>query len=355
MAGRRARLSPSEWVVLARQGILDLLEVEHAAVWDEIEAKIADVRWPTLETHIDPHHLSTARRQLIEEELVADVEEPTRGGRPIGVFHRTDLPKRKTSISRAAQRKRLLQARYQRWGFGDKSTAALLGSSGERVVRASLEVAAAKAGMMPIQGDFRPVSKVLGMPISGPFDNGVYMPSLGADDMPGSTVTVPIEVKNRRTWIYPNSDQLYQLLAKSAALQAAKPDYPIVPVLVCRRRHITTQKMARQLGFFVVEAKHQFIDWPETEDVRLLEEVRDELGYLDLVNQAGPSDNVQGYLAKGLPKILLEQAERWAHFGPKLKPYFDHLRREIAGNSHREVHERVRQAAVDLGATERGW
>lgn len=348
----RPKRTKKQWVEYARTGLLELLDQENAVVWDEVEAKLADVQWPTLPSYIEPHHLSTARQQLGQEGIIVEIEEATRGGRPIGTLHRTDLPKRETVIDRAAARKRLLQARYQRWGFGDKSTAALLGPSGERVARASL-AAATYAGLRSISSDFGPVGKLLGVEFPGKFDSGVYMPSLIDDDTPGPTITVPIEVKNRRGWVYPTTAQLHQLLAKAAHLQTMRPDTPIVPVLICRRFHFTTQKMAKQLGFFVIAAKNQFIDWPE-DDTRLLDEVVDELGYLDLINHSGANEEITGFIARGLPKIIFESAGKWQRFGPALKPYFDVLRKEVPSWTRAETTNALREAAAELG-DEGGW
>ena len=49
------------------EAIRALIEAEHAAVLPELEAKIAEAKWETLTTPIDPHHLSTARRHLVRE------------------------------------------------------------------------------------------------------------------------------------------------------------------------------------------------------------------------------------------------------------------------------------------------
>jgi hypothetical protein len=226
----------------------------------------------------------------------------------------------------------------------------LLGPSGERVVRASLQAAAPQAGLRPVAAGFGAVSKLVGVDVPGALDSGAYMPSLDEKGMPGPTITLPIEVKNRRSWIYPNTDQLYQLLYKAAVVQSEVPDVPIVPVLVCRKHHITTQWMAAQLGFFVVGAGAQFIDWPEDEDRRLLGEVQTELGYDDLVEQEGPCENVVGYLARGLPKIALRSAALWGHFGPALIDMWGLLRREIPQPDRSGVMEDLRSQARDLGA-----
>src|SRR5690349_15489328 len=63
-----------------RQAVLELLFREHAAVWPEVQAKIADVVWPTLANVVDPHHLTTVRRELLHEGVIEQIGAPTRGG-----------------------------------------------------------------------------------------------------------------------------------------------------------------------------------------------------------------------------------------------------------------------------------
>jgi hypothetical protein len=67
----------------------------------------------------------------------------------------------------------------------------------------------------------------------------------------GAAVTIPVEVKNLRDWMLPASPEVYQLLEKAAAVQAANPKAAIMPVLICRRVHFTLFRMAKDLGFFV--------------------------------------------------------------------------------------------------------
>ena len=126
------RRPKEHYVRLGRAALLELLAREHAAVWDEVEAKIADRVWPTLPHYIEPHHLTTAKLSLLAEELIAESTAATRGGRPVSVLHLADVDGRRTAVSEAAGRKRLLHARYLRWTQGDKSTAAIIGRAGER-------------------------------------------------------------------------------------------------------------------------------------------------------------------------------------------------------------------------------
>jgi hypothetical protein len=353
--GGRLSLSVPEWVELARTGIVRLLEAEHAAVWDEVEAKLSDRPWADMPSAVDPHHLTTARIQLTREGVITETGGVvTRGGRPISVLHLVDTRGRRSAITKAAARKRLLHARYLRWAYGDKSTAALLGRSGERVARASLIAAAPIAGYRPVRDGFAEVRSLFDEPVpGGPLDSGAYLPTVDDQGVPGPTVVVPVEVKNRRTWLYPNSAQLYQLLFKAASLQQARPDTPFLPVLICRRSNITTFRMAEELGFFVLAARRQFIDWPEGEDARLLEEVRTELGYEDLTIRDGNDDDVTGYLARAVPKVALRSIRQWEHFGPALLDHFRTLRREIPEPSRSDYVRRLHQAVRDLGGEAR--
>jgi hypothetical protein len=107
--------------------------------------------------------------------------------------------------------------------------------------------------------------------------------------------------------------------------------------------------MAADLGFFVIAAKQQFISWPG-EDTRLLDEVRSELGYVDLVSDTGPCDEIVGYLARGLPKVLVRTAERWAHFGPPLLEQFRALRRDVEEPTRSHLMGALRDTARALGA-----
>lgn len=54
------------------EAIHALIEAEHAAVLPELEAKIAEAKWETLTTPIDPHHPSTARRHLVREHVILE-------------------------------------------------------------------------------------------------------------------------------------------------------------------------------------------------------------------------------------------------------------------------------------------
>lgn len=128
---------------------------------------------------------------------------------------------------------------------------------------------------------------------------------------PAGAVVVPIEVKNLRDWIYPEAPELHQLLSKAARLQSAHPDLRIAPVLVCRRAHYTTFKMARTLGFYVVDLRRQFLLPSSDLDQARVDEVRAELGY-DLEESEEPFPLLVAHFTTHFPPVAVRTAERWA-------------------------------------------
>jgi hypothetical protein len=65
------------------------------------------------------------------------------------------------------------------------------------------------------------------------------------------------EVKNVHEWIYPDSQELWQLLVSAAPAAA---HHPVVPVLVCVRYAYPVQNMAMDLGFFVCALRDQLFN-----------------------------------------------------------------------------------------------
>lgn len=114
VAGR----SVEEYRALARRAVLDLLDVEHAAAWLEVEAKICDEQWPGIGTRIDRHHLSSARISLLRQGKIEEAHAATRGRRMVSIVQPADPGRLATAIAKAAQGKRLLLARYLGWAQG---------------------------------------------------------------------------------------------------------------------------------------------------------------------------------------------------------------------------------------------
>lgn len=269
-----AQRPPSEYVRLGREAIEDLLEAEHAAPWIEVEAKIADVAYGLIGIRVEPHHLSEARSQLVAEGTIVASTGPTRGGSQVTVLHLAGAHGRR--FDDATARKRILTARYYGWARGTRTRAGRFGPAGENAVREAL-AAAAPSGYT-IENPGREVENLLGIHLRGSLDAAAHYLVRDDDGIPGNVITVPIEVKNLRDWIYPSSREQYQLLSKAAMVQDARPQRLIAPVLVCRRAHITTMRMAKQLGFFIIPIERQYVH--QVDEAALIE-LRAELGLVD--------------------------------------------------------------------------
>lgn len=345
MAGRPARY----YVNLGIRALLEVLEAQGATVWPEVEARIADTRWPTVPYSIDPHHLTTARQELLASEAIRETTTLTRGGpgragRLVTVQHLPLVWGRRRAVWLAAQRKRLLYGRFQGWAQPTvRHTRGLVGPAGEAVVHASLRAAALEGRYSLVRPAGGEVSHLLGGEIpGGPVDDAAVLLAV-EQGIPSVPIHLLIEVKNVRHWIYPSSHELYQLLRKAAAVQGANPGALVLPVLVCRRRHFTTFAMGMDLGFYIIEAKQQFVLPRAGIHAMAFKSVREGLAYMDLALSDGPDGNLTNIFRDTLPRDALQLARRWQ--ARATTPEF-HSLLHLMGKSGRV-------SAVSLGALRR--
>lgn len=146
-----------------------------------------------------------------------------------------------------------------------------------------------------------------------------------------------IEVKNVRSHLYPQAMEVHQILYKAAEVVTSRPDLGVVPVLVCRWAHYTLFQMARQLGLFVVATKQQPILPSKQLNLGHLEEVRTELGYLDLVVTDAPLPWMVDRFANVLPANAVAFAERWRVTAETVKPWSRALRTGVLPARERSV------------------
>lgn len=320
------RVDEAEYVDRAKARIRDILNAEHAVVRLELEARISEAYFPEAGLNIDPHHITTAYNELLRQgEIIKTEPEATRGQHPVETIQPANQHRRKTAITQAAGRKRLLYGRYLGWAQETKRYQhGLIGPAGERAVRSGL---LESQNFIPVRPDAAEVKRLLGVDLPGPPDSAGYVLPLDKAGIPGPAVTVLVEVKNIRSQIYPHSEEPYQLLYKAHVLQKARPDQPILPVLVCRKAHRTLFWMAKQLGFFVIEMKIQYAGALNEKE---LDEVRNELHFHDLRAGDGPSVFVRDRFRDTIPRYALEWAAKWQQFvaNPELAQYVPLLREE---------------------------
>src|SRR5206468_4108109 len=103
----------------------------------------------------------------------------------------------------ATARKRLLAARYYGWAKGTSTRPGRFGPAGEAAVRDAM-IEAAPSGYT-IENPGREVDKLLGIPVHGPLDAAAHYLVRYPGGIPGPVITVPVEAKNLRDWIYPSS------------------------------------------------------------------------------------------------------------------------------------------------------
>jgi hypothetical protein len=246
--------------------------------------------------------------------------------------------------------------RYLSWGRATAKRPNLLGQGGERVVHATLREAA-PYGYRLVKPEGGEVDSLFGKPLKrGPFDNAAHLQLLD-HGVPSDVITLPVEVKNRRIWIYPWVPELFELLDKAAVLQMDFPDRQIVPILVCRRAHDTTFKMAEDLGFFIAQARAQFLlPLAEVEPTHL-EEVRRGLMFDDLRLQGDAYPHLVRLLVRTVPTYVRKAAPRWAAAAPKLAAYFQFLRtdRLAQGERHLPTMNELRREARTLPFAKGGW
>jgi hypothetical protein len=185
---------------------------------------------------------------------------------------------------------------------------------------------------------------------SGPLDNAAHL-FIGR---PPVRFSLAIEVKSRREWMYQTSNELYQVLYKAAALQRQMPDERIVPVLVCRRAHITAFRLFKDLGGYIVEVRDQWLPNPHSRvDEADHLEVRTELNFLDLglTPPGGVHFYLRRHLVTHLPRELPAQAAKWTSVGHTLETEYEALWREEPLTHLARIREVIRQQPWFLG----GW
>lgn len=350
------RFTVRQYRQFATDAILAMLHERHAVIRPEIEARAAEREHHPSPVRVDPHHLGEALDSLITRGVVTETAPTTtRGGRGISVIHLSDLTRRRTKVAAAARRKRLLYARYLSWATGTLTQPSLIGPAGERATLRALTAAAPTVGYRLENPAGGATATVQGVPVPvGPLDNAAAF----IDFATGDRYLVLVEVKNVRAWIMPGGDELPQLLTKAAQLTPLLPGWKILPVLVCRRAQKITFRMAKSLGFHIIDTYRQYLPAGpfdpavHPQDAAQLTEVRTELGFTDLVADDTPEPRRHvNQFATVLPRRAAEIADRWHNHGALFESAYDTLRQTTSVRSRLRILSPVRKHPDDLG----GW
>jgi hypothetical protein len=336
------------------------MESNLAASRIELEAKLIEVHFDS--TPFEPAHLTTAARNLEAQGVIKHEARETRGGRPIPLYVVADLTRRRRRVEDAAGRKRLLMARYYSYVQGSDSGSSLAGPAGELAFDAALTRANPGARVSVYNRGLPSVPQINGTAVPmGPLDNAFVVQRLDKATrapIPPWGVTALVEVKNVRDWIYPSSPELFQLLHKAAVIQNRHPDQSFLPVLVCRRAHTTTAFMAKDLGFFVIDARRQYLAASSIIEPDHFQEMTDELGLVDMVIGHDSTARIENRLVTLQQYFDLDSATAtWKAISARteLHDLFRSLNKEQMSPRERTMTlDVIRRVAKEEGAS-RGW
>lgn len=105
-----------------------------------------------------------------------------------------------------------------------------------------------------------------------------------------------VEVKNIREWIYPDRQEIRDLLFKCCSID-------VIPVLIARRIHYSTFSVLNPCGFLIHETFNQL--YPSS-GANLAEKVKDKnlLGYHDVRLGNQPDTRLVKFIHQHLPNLL---------------------------------------------------
>ena len=313
-------MTPEEWVELAEQTIVEVLNVHTSATVRELEARVSNRDWPGYGgIRIDPDFLSEARRNLEGNGDIESLTRPTKGFHDVTTYHLTGR-RNKAAIEETAARKRLLTARHAGWSLATKRRPkGLIGEAGERVLINVLSESDKHSSVR------RDTSAILGQDVQGgTFDTTSYL-TIEEQQRP-RVFTVVTEVKNQREWLYPTNPELHKFLYKSATLSQSTGDTGILPVFISPFRSSQAYQLGRLFGYFAVRSEHQWVldRTPVTQDG--FTEVRDELGFQDLRLGEDSTVRFTRALTESLERNADVVSERWAATAAECADLFDTAR-----------------------------
>lgn len=132
-------------------------------------------------------------------------------------------------------------------------------------------------------------------------------------------------------------------------MQVANPKVPIVPVLVCRKRHETTRLLGIATGFYSIQYRTQLVaPAPVVTDQRFTE-VQTELGYEDIRRTTDPPAALLKALRESVTRDAARTAERWADCAPVLVEHFSTLRRSLRHHQRTTAWNDLLDAIRNLG------
>lgn len=122
-----------------------------------------------------------------------------------------------------------------------------------------------------------------------------------------------IEVKNIREWIYPDREEVRDLLKKACAINA-------VPVLIARRYAYSTYSVLHRCGVILYQHYNQLYPTSEAELARLAAR-KDLLGYHDIRVGNTPDARLRKFITVDLPQLLTPARQKMGTYKDLLCAY----------------------------------
>jgi hypothetical protein len=281
---------------LARKRILSVLGKQIVANARTLEQKISDAGPSGM--RIDPHILTPVRKTMIDEGILQSVTKANNIW-----FHLANLPQ-------TAVEPRLNELANLFHESTLKQFPQRLGQT--------LEIATYRALVATDGLEFFGRFKDLDTHDDSELYSKEEPPShIGARILPGSRLLdfivrhptagpLGLECKNVREWVYPDREEVKELLLKCTTLDA-------VPVLIARRIPFVTFKLLSTAGVIVHQTYNQLLP---SSDVTLAKKLRqkDLLGYHDIRLGNEPNTRLVKFIAINMPRVAPAARERFNTF-----------------------------------------
>jgi hypothetical protein len=276
--------SAAQWVALAQTRVLRILKSRVAATIRQLEVKISEAGPPDLRP--EPHHLTTALTILSKgpKPLVRAIKPKYEKKDDNARFY--TLTETDTPVAQARIEQLLAPYRIHRdlIKYPDYCSLVL-----EDIVRASFDAT----------GPYKFLGKI---PKAGPLDAAYTL----------RDITLGVEVKNQREWVYPTSAELWVMIRKCLELDA-------LPVLITRKTAYITRLLCNRVGIFTYQVHRQYfaeLTEPYLGPIRH----KDQLGYKDIVTAPiQPLPTLVAYLSRMLPASVAPYRERWEQYKDTLR------------------------------------
>lgn len=296
MSGQR--LSRDERYTLAVRRLTRNLDALGVANMRTLEMKVSD-SGPDAQ-RVDPHVLTRARRDLEEAGRIVRKKDLW--------FHRTNESK-----ARVDERLAVLEPIHRR--LTDGTFTSRMGQTLEiaifrALVRSKLNYVGGFLDLDEHDDSTRYSKEEPPLHFAGRKMPGKKLFDFIAFDPTGP---IGIEAKNVREWIYPNREEVRELLLKAVAADT-------LPVLIARRIPYVTFRLLQTAGVMLFQTYNQLYPTADRDLAELVKD-RDTFGFHDVRVGNEPNANLAHFLQETIPANAAEYRDRFNRYGDLLQQF----------------------------------